>query len=133
MSYPSNLKDAQWIRISHFFKKGNRAVHNKRDLVNAVLYLAKTGCQWRQMPNDFPPWPTVQSFFRRAKEKGIWEKILKTLVKHERKQCGRNPYPTYGIVDSQSVKTTGPSTNRGIDGGKKNKGPKTAYRNRHAR
>lgn len=129
MKYPSSLKDAQWAKINHFFENGNRAVHDKRDLVDAVLYLTKTGCQWRQMPSDFPPWPTVQSFFRRAKEKGVWGKILQALVERERERCGRKPGPTYGVVDSQSVKTTGPSTNRGIDGGKKNKGSKTTHRN----
>jgi transposase len=133
MSYPSSLKDEQWAKISTFFEIGNQAVHDKRDLTNAVLYLTKTGCQWRQMPKDFPPWPTVQSFFRRAKEKGLWEKILKALVEEERERRGRKPGPTYGVVDSQSVKTTGPSTNRGIDGGKKNKRSKTAYCNGHTR
>lgn len=133
MSYPSSLKDDQWAKISNLFEIGNRAIHNKRDLVNAVLYLTKTGCQWRQIPKDFPPWPTVQSFFRRAKEKGIWEKMLKVLVEQERKRRGRKTTPTYGIVDSQSVKTTGPSTSRGIDGGKKNKRSKTTYCNRYTR
>jgi putative transposase len=116
LSYPSNLKDAQWGKIEGFFYNGNRSLHSKRLLVDAVLYLAKTGCQWRQLPKDFPPWPTVQSFFRRAKAKGIWENILKTLVKQERKRNNRKSNPTYGVVDSQSVKTTGPSIDRGIDG-----------------
>jgi len=133
MSYPSDLKDEQWAKIEGFFDNGNQAVHSKRLLMDAVLYLTKTGCQWRQLPKDFPPWPTVESFFRRAKEKGIWEKILKTLVKQERKRHKRKAGPSYGVVDSQSVKTTGPSTDRGIDGGKKNKGQKTTYRNRYTR
>ena len=127
MSYPSSLKDKQWAKISHFFENGNRAKHSKRSLVDAVLYLTKTGCQWRQMPKDFPPWPTVQSFFRRAKEKGVWERILKVLVEQERKRIGRDPGPTYGVIDSQSVKTTGPSISRGIDGGKKNKRSKKTH------
>ncbi len=102
-------------------------------LVDAVLYLTKTGCRLRQLPKDFPPWPTVQSFFRRAKEKEIWETILKALVKQERKRYNRKQNPTYGVIDSQSVKTTGPSADKGIDGGKKNKGSKATYRNRYTR
>ena len=133
MSYPSDLKDVQWEKIEGIFDNGNRSLHSKRLLVNAVLYLTKTGCQWRQLPKDFPPWPTVQSFFRRAKEKGVWENILKTLVKQERKRQNRKSNPTYGVIDSQSVKTTGPSTQRGFDGGKKNKGSKATYRNRYTR
>lgn len=133
MKYPSSLKDEQWDKISDFFENGNQSVHSKRDLVDAVLYLTKTGCQWRQMPSNFPPWPTVQSFFRRAKEKGIWEKILKALVEQERERRGRKSGPTYGVVDSQSVKTISASTDRGIDGGKKNKGSKATHRNGYSR
>lgn len=63
MSYPSGLKDEQWAKIEGFFDNGNQSLHSKRLLVNAVLYLTQTGCQWRQLPIDFPPWPTVESFF----------------------------------------------------------------------
>lgn len=133
MSYPSDLKDAEWEVIKDFFKCGNQAIHEKRILVNAVLYLTKTGCQWRQLPNNFPHWSTVHSFFRRARLKGVWETILKELVKKDRERMGRNSEPSFAIVDSQSTKTTGASEERGIDGGKKNKGPKTSCCNRHAR
>ena len=77
MSYPSDIKDSQWELIKGHFKfgnYGNRAVYNKRDLVNAVFYLTKAGCQWRQLPNDFPPWKTVETFYRRIKEKGFGKK-----------------------------------------------------------
>jgi putative transposase len=132
MSYPSNMTDAEWEVISDLFKcgkYGNRSLHEKRLLVDAVRYITKTGCQWRQLPNDFPKWPTVQSFFRRAKIKGTWEEILKRLVKKSREKSGRNPGPSLAIIDSQSSKTTGPSIDRGIDGGKKNKRPQTSHRN----
>lgn len=124
MSYPSDLTDSEWELIAGFFKfgnYGNKSVHDKRLLVNAVLYLTKTGCQWRQLPNDFPSWSTVHTFFRRARLKGIWEAILKELVKKSRNEMGRNTEPSFAIVDSQSSKTTGASEHRGIDGGKKNK------------
>lgn len=123
MSYPSDLTDIEWVLIEGFFKfgeYGNRSIHEKRLLVNAVRYLTKTGCQWRQLPNDFPCWLTVYTFFRRAKQKGIWEAILRELVKRDREQMGRNAEPSFAIIDSQSSKTTGASEDRGIDGGKKN-------------
>ena len=91
-------------------------------MVNAVLYINRTGCQWRNLPNDFPPYKTVFSFYSRACKKGLWDEILVLLVDESRKQAGRKPSPTYGIVDSQSVKTVYHSNNRGIDGGKKNQG-----------
>jgi transposase len=74
MSYPSDLTDVEWAIISDFFKCGNRALHEKRVLVNAVRYLTKTGCQWRQLPHDFPNRSTVHSFFRRARLKGFYGK-----------------------------------------------------------
>ena len=126
MGYPSDVKDSQWEMIKDNFKfgnYGNRATHSKRALVNAVFYLTKTGCQWRQLPNDFPHWTAVDSFYRRMKKKGIWEKILQDLVKESRIRGGKDPNPTYGLIDSQSVKTTNKASERGIDGGKKGKGP----------
>jgi putative transposase len=126
MSYPSDLKDSQWEIIKDHFKfgnYGNKAVYNKRDLVNAIFYITKTGCQWRQLPKDFPPWTAVDNFYRRMKKKGIWEKIMNDLVKKSRIMEGKDPDPTYNLIDSQSVKTTNKAINRGIDGGKKDKRP----------
>ena len=103
---------------------GKYAKHAKRDLVNAVLYITKTGCQWRQLPKDFPPWKSVFSFQHRAKKKGIWEKVLRTLVTHSRERMGKPPEPSFSIMDSQSVKTTNRAERRGFDGGKRIKGRK---------
>ena len=86
--------------------------HSKRDLINAVLYLVKTGCQWRLWPNDFPPHEAVWSFYRRAVNSGKWEKAMDVLVKKIRTDSGRKPTPTYGLIDSQSVKTTSASNDR---------------------
>ena len=94
---------------------------SKRELVNAVLYLVKTGCQWRQLPSDFPPVFTVHSFYRRARISGLWDRILNYLVKLTREKAGKNAEPTYAIIDSQSVKTTSANDRRGFDGGKKQK------------
>ena len=84
MRYPSDLTDKKWELIKHYFdcgKYGNRSKHDKRELVNAVLYLIKSGCQWRMLPKDFPPHSTVHTFYRRCRIKGIWEKIMDDLVK----------------------------------------------------
>ena len=117
--YPSDVTDRQWEMIRpHFVGMRNRK-WDKRELVNAVLYFEKTGCQWRLLPHDFPPFPTVWSFYRRAKKSGLWESILHDLVEKTRVNAGREAAPTYGIIDSQSVKTTSAAEERGIDGGKK--------------
>jgi len=128
MSYPTDLNDAQWAYLEPIFKYavgnyGNRAFWDKRVLVNAVLYLNKTGCQWNMLPKDFPPYTTVSSFYHRAKANGIWELVTKALVKADRQEKGRSPEPSYVLIDSQSTKTTGASDERGIDGGKKSKRP----------
>lgn len=121
-SYPSDLTDAQWEAIKANFRGMRNRKWDKRELVNAVLYYEKTGCQWRLLPHDFPPYATVWSFYRRAKQSGLWERILYDMVEKTRVQAGRNAAPTYGIVDSQSVKTTSAAEERGIDDGKKSEG-----------
>lgn len=121
-SYPSDLTDAQWEAIKVNFRGMRNRKWDKRELVNAVLYYEKTGCQWRLLPHDFPPYATVWSFYRRAKQSGLWERILYDMVEKTRVQAGRDAAPTYGIVDSQSAKTTSAAEERGIDGGKKSEG-----------
>jgi putative transposase len=101
---------------------GKSRKHSQRQLINGVLYVVKTGCQWHFLPSDFPPYKTVYSFYKRAKDKGIWEKMLRDLVSKSRIRMGRNGPPSYSLIDSQSVKTTGASEERGIDGGKKGQG-----------
>jgi len=123
MRYETDLTDEQWAIIEKYFetgKYGNRKKWSKRELVNGVLYLIKTGCQWRMLPKDFPPYSTVHTFYRRCRLNGIWEKIMRDLVERSRIKEGRNPEPSYSLIDSQSVKTTSASEERGIDGGKKN-------------
>lgn len=124
MAYPSDLTDAQWDIIKpHFDTKnyGKSRKHSQRDCVNAIFYIIKTGCQWRFLPKDFPPYSTVHSFYWRAKEKGIWEKMMRDLVEKSRMTMGRTSNPSYSLIDSQSVKTTSAAEKRGIDGGKKGK------------
>lgn len=84
-----------------------------------MLYLVKTGCQWRQLPKEYPNYKTVFSFYKRAQERGIWEKLMTDLVEQSRLRQGRHSAPSYSLIDSQSVKTAANAEDRGIDGGKK--------------
>ena len=119
--YETDLTDEQWKIIEPLFVGMRKRKWEKRELVNAVLYLVKTGCQWRNLPHDFPPAFTVHSFYRRARLSGLWDRILQHLVKLTRINAGRNPEPSYAIIDSQSLKTTSANEQRGYDGGKKRK------------
>lgn len=120
-AYPSDLTDAQWEEIKPLFSGMREYTWPKRELMDAVLYFVKTGCQWRHLPHDLPPYSTVHSFYRRARKSGLWDTILEHMVEKTRKNAGRNTDPTYALIDSQSVKTTAASEERGIDGGKKRK------------
>lgn len=127
-NYPSDLTDKQWEKIEHFFPSGNKSKYHKRNLVEAVMYVVKTGCQWRALPHDYPPYSTVYNFYSRAKKKGVWEKVMQFLVREIRIQAGRNAEPGYALIDSQSVKTAYRSDKKGYDGGK-NKRSKASYCN----
>ena len=118
---PAMLPESQWKEIEALYTGMRKCKWSKRELTNAVLYLVDTGCKWRQLPHDFPPYSTVHSFYRRARINGLWNKILKYVVKKARTNAGRKESPSYAIIDSQSVKTTLASEERGIDGGKKQK------------
>ena len=117
--YPTDLTEREWEIIEPFFIVGNKSCWHKRSLVNAVLYLVDNGCKWRALPKDYPPYSTVWTFFRRARNSGLWERVMDALVRKTRRAAGREESPTYGIIDSQSVKTASSNEKRGIDGGKK--------------
>ncbi|MDR2688104.1 MAG: transposase [Oscillospiraceae bacterium] len=121
-NYPSNMTDMQWAVVEGFFKDGNKSLWPKRELVNGVIYRLKTGCQWRFLPKDFPPYATVHTFYRRARLDGTWERMQQALVKKTRVAASREPEPSYAIIDSQSAKTASNNDERGIDGGKKRRG-----------
>ncbi len=121
MRYTSDLTDSQWELIKEYFPAGNKSKYDKREMVNAVLYLVKTGCQWRNLPSDFPKWKAVSMFYYRAQRKGIWDEVQRMLVKKTRIAQGKNESPTYALIDSQSVKSVSASENRGYDVGKKRK------------
>lgn len=128
-SYPTDITDAPWELVEPLLPKprrrGPKANVNLREILNGIFYLLHEGCQWRALPNDLPPWPTVYSYFRKWQKKGIWEKLNEVLREQVRISQGRNPQTSAGSIDSQSVKTT---QKKGevyeFDGGKKVKGRK---------
>ena len=118
-AYDTDLTDEQWKLIeSLMWKSGNKSKWEKRQLINAVLYLVDSGCNWRQLPHDFPPYTTVLNFYKKAVWEGLWDKILKMLVQKTRETSGKSENPTCALIDSQSVKTVYNIEKRGFDGGK---------------
>jgi len=111
--YPSDLTDKQWSKLEPLLNesRGNRHAggrprqHAQKRVVDALLYVVKTGCQWRQLPSNFPPWKTVHEHFRLWRDSGVWERIVQQLREQGRKAGGRNATPTVAIIDSQSAKT----------------------------
>lgn len=109
--YPSDLLDTEWKAIEkHFevdYSKGGRPLkHEKREILNAIFYVLRTGCQWRYLPQEFPPWKTVYTYLRKWRNQNLFEEINHFLRRSLRKLMNRNEDPTAAIVDSQSVKTT---------------------------
>lgn len=128
--YPSDLTDEQWEIIEPMLplikEPGRIPKHPFRDIVDAILYLDRSGCSWRQLPVDFPPWQTVYGWFKRWKERGVTERILDELREQIRLAEGRDAEPSAGVIDSQSVKAadTVSRDTRGYDAGKKVNGRK---------
>lgn len=109
-SYPTDVNDSQWLKLSPLIpagKPGGRPrSSDEREIVNAIFYVNRSGCAWRLLPHDFPPWQTAYSYFRMWKRDGTWSLIHDYMREQVRIQVGRNPEPTAAIIDSQSVKTT---------------------------
>ena len=106
--YSTDIKDKEWLILEPFVaqgKIGRPRTHDIRCIINAIRYLMKSGCQWRLLPKDFPPWQTVYDYYLRWRKNEKWQHIHDTLVKKVREQVGKKPAPTVGVIDSQSVKT----------------------------
>jgi putative transposase len=124
-NYPSNVSNSQWQVISKYLDVERSRKYELREIVNAILYLVKTGCQWRMLPGDFPQWTIVYYYFSVWKQNGILEEIHESLIEKIRKQHNKREEPSVGIIDAQSVKSTLVSSqDKGFDAGKKVKGIK---------
>ena len=128
LRFASDMTDAEWALIARRLPARRRLGRPRRTdlrrVVEAILYVLATGCQWRALPGDFPPRSTVQGYFYTWRDIGLWRRIVAALVRRARRNLGRKPSPTIAIIDTQSAPTTQAGGPRGYDAGKKIKGRK---------
>jgi putative transposase len=110
LPYSSDLTNAQWERIAPLIPPARPGGRHRsvdiRAVLNAIFYRTKTGCQWRNLPHDLPPWGTAAGYYRIWRRNGTWETIHDALREQVRVKAGREATPSAAIIDSQSVKTT---------------------------
>ncbi len=127
--YPSDLTDIEWACVQRYLPplstRGRPRTHRVRRILDAIFYVVRTGCAWRYLPCNFPPWQTVFYHFRRFRLRSVWHLLYAALHRAERERVGRHPDPSAAIMDSQSVKTVEESARiRGYDAHKCVKGRK---------
>ena len=106
--YPSDLTDREWEVLEPLlppYWTGRPRENDLPEIVNGILYMLRSGCQWRMLPHDLPPWPTVQYYFYKWRDEGVWEQVNQALRRRERVRRGKEPDPSAVVIDSQSVKT----------------------------
>lgn len=123
-NYPTNLSDSQWQVIKVFLDNERKRRYDLREIINAVLYVLKTGCQWRMLPGDFAKWQLVYYYYRKWVEAEVFDRILDKLRSKVRVGNGQDARATLGIMDSQSVRWGNNRSFKGYDGNKKIKGIK---------
>jgi putative transposase len=126
-TYPTDLEYSEWQQIEQHFPASKLGRPRKWDIwliINAIIYANRTGCQWRMLPKNFPPWQTVYGYFWRWTRSGKWEALNSLLVKQARQQAGREAQPSAASIDSQSVKTSEGGEARGVDVHKQTSGRK---------
>src|ERR671913_1206316 len=121
--YPTDLSDAEWNYIEPHMPPpsghGRPRIHSLREILDAIFYILRSGCQWRLLPHDFPRWPTVYYYFRKWRIDGTWERINRAIRERLRVRLKRDPQPSAGIVDSQGRSRVAQRSAVTIDGGKK--------------